>query len=147
MGDLFETLQSRPKGKQKSSSVAFIFDWDVDEQDGEIVGIIRDIQIKDSKGRGIPRSSLIREELGDIGWEAFLDRDWRAESGSWYGLNVSGRFRWEGTYWAHQDYWGEWDCGWDIISLEPADRRTRRAVELYGKGWDELPRRELCQNP
>lgn len=119
----------------------FIFDWDADEQDGEIIGIVQNIPLNDYNDKPIRGSSLIHEELGNGGWEVFLD--YRFDSKDFtatYSLNVSGRFRWEGEFYASQDYWGEWDIGWDLISLEPANKKTRKAVLAYGEGWDELPK-------
>jgi hypothetical protein len=141
MKDLFDFAapQIKPRPK-KNNHCIFIFDWDVEEQTGTIVGIISDIRLRDSMGKPIPCSSLLREELSCAGWESFVDRRWNGKRYGGYALNVSGRYRWEGEYWANQDYWGEWDCGWDLISLEPADRKTRKAVAAYGPGWNEIPK-------
>lgn len=115
---------------------AFIFDFDVDEQDISMVGIIRDIRLLDSNKKPIPNSSLIMEELQMAGWDSFVERKWIPGIRYEYTLQVSGLYRWEGDYYASQDYYGEWDCGWEVISLEPADRKTRRAVKEFGPGWN-----------
>lgn len=122
MSSLFEQFAATKPRKKFNTTAAFIFDWDVDERDGEMVGIIKDVRLRDHKGKEIPHSSLVMEDIGAAGWYSFFDAT---------DFKVSGRYRWEGSYFAHRDYWGEWDCGWDVISLEPADRKTRKALMDY----------------
>lgn len=123
----------------EEAQAIFIFDWDADEQEGHIFRILKDLCLFDSKKNPIPKSSLIREELNCAGWEVFLDHTYDLKTyETHYALNVSGRFKWTGKWWSTWDYYGEWDGGWEIISLEPINKETRKAVEAYGKGWDEL---------
>ena len=113
-------LLQKKTGKKFNNVAAFIFDWDVDDDSNcGIVGIIKDVRLRNSNGDEIRHSSLIWEEIGAAGWDPFLMAS---------DIKVSGRYRWEGRFFASQDYYGEWDSGWDLMSLEPADRKTRKAL-------------------
>ena len=105
--------------------ICFLFDWvrvlddEGDYEDVEIVRVYQDKRLLDHTGKEIKTSSLLQEEIRQIGAKEFIGKD---------ELNnlPAGRYKWKGTisYWC--DYWGEWDC--EIIGeITPANRKTKRA--------------------
>lgn len=95
-------------------------DPDFDDVDIEIVREPLMPCIFDSHGRST-RESLVWHEVGLCGWKWFLGDDV-------YGSLFTGRFSIKGSLWYEQDYWGEWDQGVDIDSLEGQNRKTKRKL-------------------
>jgi|ERR1700733_7152594 len=98
--------------------IDFVFDWDADEQQGNVVRVFTDPGLNDHNGKRMRGSCLVQEELGVGGWEYFLG-DGVAEE------LQTGRYRWKGSIVYFQDHYGEWDAEIDG-DLQPANRKTRR---------------------
>lgn len=89
-------------------NLSYIFDWNKRDEHLSIYRITRDYPRSDAKP-GEPTGCI------KCGYIDVLE-DLRMSDREWLCSLKTGRYHFKGNFWSHQDYYGEYDWGIDLVS-------------------------------